>query len=105
MYPLPPSRIVKEVKKGNATFEGPGYKQLRKVADTSIVCGMIDSQDDVGGWPVLNSIPAPKDTDHDGMPDVWEEKYGLNIENPEDRNNTDPDGYTMLEKYLNGIKQ
>ena len=35
---------------------------------------MIDSQDDVGGWPNLESTPAPKDSDHDGMPDAWEKQ-------------------------------
>ena len=65
--------------------------------------GIIDTQNDVGGWPVLNSSPAPLDTDHDGMPDSWEQKNKLNKENPDDRNTLAPDGYTMLEKYLNSI--
>ena len=98
------TRIIKEVREGYASYEGQGYKQIKRVADTSIVCGIIDTQNDVGGWPILNSVPAPKDTDHDGMPDYWEEKIGLNKENPKDRNNMDSNGYTMLEKYLNSIK-
>ena len=30
---------------------------------------LINSQDQVGGWPTLKSLPAPKDSDGDGMPD------------------------------------
>ena len=62
------------------------------------------SQTDVGGWPELKSTPPPTDTDHDGMPDVWENKKSLNPKNPGDRNIVTADGYTMLEKYLNSIK-
>ena len=57
----------------------------------------------MGGWPELKSIPAPVDTDHDGMPDRWEDNNGLNKNDPEDRNNVGSDGYTMLEKYLNSL--
>ncbi len=65
---------------------------------------IIKSQEDVGGWPKLKSLPAPKDTDLDGMPDIWEKAKGLNPNNPDDRNTDGEDGYTMLEKYLNSIK-
>lgn len=97
-------RVVKEVRGGYATFEGKSYKIESRVADTTKICGIIDTQEDVGGWPELNSEPAPKDTDHDGMPDVWEDKNNLDKSNPEDRNNVTSDGYTMLEVYLNSIK-
>ena len=65
---------------------------------------LIDSQDEVGGWPELKTVAAPKDTDRDGMPDDWERKHGLNPRDPEDRNgDLDGDGYTNLEEYLNGL--
>lgn len=66
--------------------------------------GIIDSPSDVGGWPELKSTHAPTDTDHDGMPDVWEDENNLDKLNPDDRNNIATDGYTMLEKYLNDIE-
>ena len=98
-------RIIREVMGGYATYEGKSYKNEFQVADASINCGIIDTQDDVGGWPVLNSEPAPKDTDHDGMPDSWEDDNNLDKHNPDDRNTIGTDGYTMLEKYLNTISE
>jgi len=96
-------RIIDEVRNGYATYEGPTYEKDYKVANKTKKCGIIDSQEDVGGWPELKSAPAPADTDHDGMPDDWETTEGLNPHNPNDRNKVAVDGYTMLEKYLNGI--
>ena len=64
---------------------------------------IINSQDEVGGYPTLNSEPAPADADSDGMPDFWEQAMGLNPNNAADRNNTDSTGYTMLENYLNWL--
>ncbi|YCM42512.1 hypothetical protein V2O64_14470 [Verrucomicrobiaceae bacterium 227] len=97
------TRIIGEVRNGTATYEGV-YDTRKKVADKSKVTGIIDSQNDVGGWPELKSAPAPKDSDHDGMPDEWETAKGLNPNNADDRNKIGDDGYTMLEHYLNGIK-
>jgi len=96
-------RIIDEVRGGYATYEGNSYKKNHQVADSSKVCGIIDTQEDVGGWPELKSTPAPIDTDHDGMPDEWEDKNNLDKDNPDDRNIVAADGYTMLEKYLNSF--
>jgi hypothetical protein len=65
---------------------------------------IIDDEDEVGGWPMLNSLPAPTDSDHDGMPDLWETSHGLNPNDANDRNghNLDPD-YTNLEVYLDWL--
>lgn len=65
--------------------------------------GIIDSPDHVGGWPELKSTPASVDTDHDGMPDSWEQSHGLNPNNPADRNRVGTDGFTELERYLNSL--
>ena len=64
---------------------------------------IINSQDDVGGWPELKSTAAPPDADHDGMPDTWELERGLNPNDPADGRRTAPDGYTHLEHYLNAL--
>jgi len=65
---------------------------------------IINDEDDVGGWPVLQSTPAPTDTDRDGMPDAWETSKGLNPADPADRNgDLNGDGYSNLEAYINGL--
>jgi pectate lyase len=83
------ARIVREVESGTATFGN----------------GVIDSQEEVGGFPKLSSLPAPRDTDQDGMPDDWEARQGLDPNDAADRNHTHLSGtfYTNLEVYLNGI--
>jgi hypothetical protein len=82
-------RIVEEVRTGKPRFGRNG---------------IIDSQKDVGGWPELRSLPAPLDSDQDGMPDAWEKKHGLDPDISADRNaDHNADGYTNLEEYLNSI--
>lgn len=88
------ARIIEEVRTGTATYGGTWGKGS----------GIIDSQNDVGGWPTLHSAPVPKDEDHDGMADEWELAHGLDPANPQDRNGDfNGDGYTNLEKYLNSL--
>lgn len=95
-------RIVNEARTGTATYEGSTYAAINRTG-ISHPSGIIDTQTDAGGWPAYNSTPALPDTDHDGMPDNWETANGLNPTDAADRNNIAPDGYTMLEKYLNSI--
>lgn len=98
-------RIIAEVRGGYATYEGSGYKTDGKpIPDITKKCGIIDTQEDVGGWPEYKSLPAPVDTDHDGMPDEWEKEKGLNPNDPSDRNKIAKNGYTYLEVYLNSIQ-
>ncbi len=87
-------RVINEVKTGNAPF-GSSYNGGSK--------GIIDSQNDVGGWPTLNSLPAPLDSDHDGMSDNWENTHGLNPNDSSDSHQIGSDGYTMIEEYINSI--
>jgi hypothetical protein len=66
--------------------------------------GIIDSQQDVGSWPILKAGRAPADTDKDGMPDVWELAQGLDPNNPNDgQENKLHVHYTNLEVYLNSL--
>ncbi|MFT2010017.1 pectate lyase [Pontibacter sp. 13R65] len=85
-------RVIEETRKGTAS--GKGAKGI---------AGIIDSPAQVGGYPTYKAATAPIDTDKDGMPDDWERKYGLNPNDPSDRNgDLNGNGYTNLEEYLNG---
>ncbi len=64
---------------------------------------IVNSQVEAGGWPPLTSLPAPPDTDADGIPDVWEIDHGLDPHNPEDGAALAPSGYTNLEVYLDKL--
>ena len=63
---------------------------------------IVDSQKDVGGWPVYKSAP-PADTDGDGIPDEWEISHGLNPRDPSDAAVVDAGGYSNIEKYINSL--
>jgi hypothetical protein len=58
---------------------------------------IIDSPNDVGGWPELAAGEATPDSDNDGLPDAWEERHNL----AEALEDTDDDGYPNLEEFLN----
>jgi hypothetical protein len=90
------ARIVEEVRTGIVTHGGIW----------GINTGIIDSQEEVGGWPVLHFAQAPNDGDADGMPDTWEQAHGLSASDPADgKDDPDGDGYTNLEAYLNELCQ
>jgi hypothetical protein len=96
--------IINDTKTGTASHEGATYKQTQTLADPKKICGIIDTPSDSGGWPVLNSLPAPTDTDHDGIPDNWEKAHGLNPNDPNDGKLYSYDiNYTNLELYLNSL--
>lgn len=83
------ARVIEEVRTGTAPHGNNGH---------------IDSQEEVGGYPDLQSTPAPDDSDEDGMPDLWELARGLNPEDASDRNgDSNGNGYTDLEDYLNEL--
>lgn len=92
-------------------YAGANFPQ-RDAVDTRIINEVksnsgkiIASQSEVGGWPVLTTTTAPVDSDHDGMPDSWENANGLNPADASDRNTKNNTGYTMLELYLNSLIQ
>jgi hypothetical protein len=79
-------------------------RQAKKGIGTFGTNGIINSPEDVGGWPQLKSGKAPSDSDMDGMPDKWERSHGLNPNDPTDASlysiNRE---YTNIEVYLNGL--
>ncbi len=84
------TRIIEEARNGTATYGNNG---------------IITTPSDVGGWPALKGGPVPVDSDHDGMPDVWEETHDLDLSNNADGNKTSLSmaDYTNLEMYLNEL--
>ena len=84
-------------------------RPVRDVVDERVIAEVragtgriVDSQNDVGGYPTYASVPPPADTDHDAMPDAWESRFGFSpkdaSDGPED---LDGDGYTNVEEFLN----
>lgn len=86
-------RVVHESRDGTTTYTG----------SVSGDPGLPDSQTDVGGWEDYGSETRPVDfdTDHDGMPNVWEAAHGLDPAVANNNADPDNDGYTQLEDYLN----
>jgi hypothetical protein len=65
---------------------------------------IIDSPEQVGGYPKLRTAAPPADSDHDGMPDSWEAETGLDPGDPADGNqDADGDGYSNIEEYLHQL--
>ena len=90
-------RYAQEAIDGTATYTGSvtGKK------------GIIDTQNDVGGWPELAKGTKPTDSDKDGMPDDWETANGLNPKVNDSKLYTiDTKAYyTNLEVYMNSLVQ
>lgn len=80
-------RIVEQVRRGTAS-QG---------------LGIIDSQEQVGGWPELKTGKAPTDSDGDGMPDAWEKPRGLNPLRDDSAHYCLDRGYTNIEVYINSL--
>lgn len=105
-------RISRTVKTGIPEYvknvdnsDVPKFKH-RRLPEDSYKKGIITDIRQVGGYPVYEGSPYV-DSDKDGMPDEWENKYaklGLDPNNAEDASlDCNGDGYTNIEKYINGI--
>ena len=91
-------RACSDAMSGTATFTDGGNGSRN---------GIIDTQAAVGGWPSYDAsaeeLARTKDTDGDGMPDWFEEKFSLDASGAADGSakTLDPYGrYTNLEMYL-----
>jgi hypothetical protein len=66
---------------------------------------LINSQNEIGGWPKYPAAKPQIDSDKDGIPDAWELSHGLNPKNAKDSpeiSKTHP-GYTNIEVYINQL--
>lgn len=95
-------RIIQETLDSTFTYTG----KLSKLG------GMIDTEKDVGGWEEYPEEHRAEDwdTDHDGLPNWWEEAKGFNVNSKSgdfsDSNaDKDKDGFTALEDYLNWLAE
>lgn len=80
-------RIVSNVRHGTASYKD----------------GIIDSQNEVGGWPKMKSPIKIKDFDQDGIPDEWEKAHGLNSEIDDAALSSLDDDYSNIEVYSHSI--
>jgi pectate lyase len=101
----PKAAFEKVLSHGGASQPNRDVVDERIVNDVKNRTGaIIDSQNEVGGWPELESTSAPTDTDRDGMPDQWEEKHDLDPAKDADAAvYTISEHYTNLEVYLNHL--
>lgn len=101
------TRVIAQVKTGKITYkEGvklpeTNFKHRRMPID-SYKLGIITDISQVGGYPEYKGTPY-KDSDHDGMPDAYEIKNGLNPKNAADAALISKSGYSNIEVYLNSV--
>jgi len=103
-------RIINDVRTGKifyveGTDNSNGSKWVKhRLPDSSYKKGIITDISQVGGYPEYKGTPY-KDTDHDGMPDEYEIKHGLNPHDASDASKMAKNGggYTNIEVYLNSL--
>ena len=95
------THIVNDAETGTATYT---------TGSNGSTGGIIDSQKDVGGWPVLTAtaeeLANVNDSDGDGIPDYYEELFGLDPKDASDGAAHDFDSrYSNFEMYLHYLVQ
>jgi hypothetical protein len=101
-------RIIEEVRTGTMHYtgtKGATYGERPSPNFAGIIDEPTDDKDAKTSpdfpWPEYKTYNVPLDADHDGIPDDWERRAGLDPNNPNDANEiAGADGYTNLERYL-----
>lgn len=113
--PHTPMKTDKPAKAYAKIIETAGASHKRDQADKQLFIsikngqttsgnGIINSQNDVGGWPPLQSGELLPDSDNDGIPDEWELRHGLDPKNPNDANACKlHKTFTNIEVYINTL--
>jgi hypothetical protein len=100
-------RIVEQVKTGKIVVSDkivPPTTQFkhRRLPVDSYKIGIITDISQVGGYPEYKGTPY-KDSDNDGMPDVYEIKNKLNPNDATDAAKITKSGYSNIEVYLSSV--
>ncbi|MGN6371100.1 MAG: pectate lyase family protein [Phycisphaerae bacterium] len=101
-------RVIKEVRTGKTWGMGQEIpvkapESLPKNDIGEAGNGIITDISQVGGYPEYKGDPVTY-TQHDGIPDWWKKKYGLDVNDPDlATKDCNGDGYTNIEKYLDGL--
>lgn len=105
-----PQDVASDTAPLEKVLAGAGASHHRDGVDARIVENVrarggriIDSQNEVGGWPALRTAPAAADSDGDGMPDAWEREHGVDPHVADANGDADGDGYTNIEAWLNSL--
>lgn len=108
--PMPPVTTDTAAAAYDKVLRFAGASLVRDLVDSRVIAGvrnrtgrLIDSQEQVGGWPQLAPGARRTDDDGDGIPDDWERSHGLNPRDPRDGARATNDGYTNLEHWLNEL--
>ncbi|MDT0548385.1 MULTISPECIES: hypothetical protein [Streptomyces] len=109
-FAFPPVTVETAQQAYRTVLAGAGASRPRDAIDTRLVDdvtrqtgAIISDPESVGGFGTLRGGTPPPDGDRDGMPDAWERAEGLNPADPADAKATGADGYTHVERYLNGL--
>jgi pectate lyase len=86
------------------------YRPVRDAVDLRIIKSVRDKTGSsrigtTGPWPDLavGAPASPRDLDHDGMPDTWEQLHSLDPKDPRDGAAIAKNGYSNVENYLNEL--
>lgn len=86
-------RVIDNVRKGE--YHAKGSKGSKN--------GIIDSQNDVGGWPVLSAGTPLSYSSGDGMPDAWKIEHKLDPKQSQTNGHQLSPEYDNVEVYMNDL--
>ena len=94
-------RVVNDVRTGGYSYA------VGNQGSNGSTGGLIDAPEDVGGYVEYTATELEMinklDSDGDGIPDNWEDMYGLDSSDPNDALEIHKSGYTWLEYYLSTL--
>jgi hypothetical protein len=103
------ARVVEQVRTGKIAYKEVNTDtmsqfKVRKLPKDSYKLGIVTNIVEVGGYPDYKGTPY-KDSDSDGLPDVYEASHGLNPRDPNDsaKPAAGGGGYSNIEVYLNTL--